>query len=70
MNSLLLYHSGLVLTRFDPMDFVVSVLAESPREWYNSCKAALILILWPDDPQAMPAPVLLADYTASLCFTV
>ena len=61
MNSLLLYHSGLVLTRFDSVDFVVSVLAESPREWYNSCKAALILILWPDDPQALSAALPMAN---------
>ena len=35
-----------------------------------TAKAAIILVLWPDDPQAVPAPVPMANYTIPLCFMV
>ena len=39
---------------------------ETKFSWYNSRKAAIILFLWPDDAQALPAPVPLANYTIPL----
>ena len=35
-----------------------------------AAKAAIILIFWPDDPQAKPAPVPLANDTTPLRFMV
>ena len=39
---------------------------EANFSWYNSRKAAIILFLWPDDTQALPAPVPMANYTIPL----
>ena len=39
---------------------------ETKFSWYNSRKAAIILFLWPDDAQALPAPVPMANYTIPL----
>ena len=39
---------------------------ETKFSWYNSRKAAIILFLWPDDAQALPAPVSMANYTIPL----
>lgn len=66
------------------MLFVQGSVQLSPLPWFErwgyiffllfhgiiSAKAVIILILWPDDPQAKPAPVLLANDTTPLRFMV
>ena len=75
-------HSLPVFQLMEPAGFFDAGFTECSQPGLNStvqnrgeygiiaAKAAIILVLWPDDPQAKPAPVPLANYTIPLCSMV